>query len=445
MSDLAQTADEPPIQEIGPDDVADPGGDIYTFSLYSDSQAVSSQPTEADAKTWIGDRLATIRSIQVPAVADDYGQIWDFVQGAWDDGELPYADTNGFFGWLRYNKGVILITSAVLGGGAMAKWLADYARSKGYPVPAAAPPATPVVLPTPTQGTQTTSDIASTLVQRTVTAPGLTAAETKAISTAITVALDDVQKLVSGAIDTMLPNLAPGQVTEALTDLFQAASVLEYQLWALSQSVISDAKGSLAEQLHGLQQTVNGMGEAVNLLYEQVHLTAESPLGDEAGTTATQTQANTTAIDKITSTDLPELGAQIGAVATGLGALNTQVGTQIVPELTTTSALAEQSAAKLALTDDNCLEGLCDAEENVTTPIKQGGATPSLLKSLGGLLGKALEIGFAATIIDALLTVLDAQAAVSAVVSDTETLAGWAESAANVIASDLSWQGQLAS
>ena len=107
--------------------------------------------------------------------------------------------------------------------------------------------------------------------------------------------------------------------------------------------------------------------------------------------------------------------------------------------------MATQSAAELALTDADCLAKLCDSINNVSDPIVNGGATPSLLGKLGSLLGMAALVGFAATIVDTLLTVFDAQAAVSGVVSDTETLAGWAESAAGVVTSDLTWQGQLAS
>jgi hypothetical protein len=59
------------------------------------------------------------------------------------------------------------------------------------------------------------------------------------------------------------------------------------------------------------------------------------------------------------------------------------------------------------------------------------------------LLTKALELGVLATILDTLLVMFDAPLALSAVVQDTETIAAWADLAANVIVNDLSWQGSL--
>jgi hypothetical protein len=282
-------------------------------------------------------------------------------------------------------------------------------------------------------------------VQRTVTAPGLTVAEAKAISTAISVALRDVQKLVAGGIDQMLPNMAPGQVPQALSQLYSAVAILEAQYARMRQQLSGPDDSSVLSTLAAIESTLSEVQDDVIVAEEQLELKAGSSLETQVVGIGDQTTANTSAISTITEQTIPPIAEGLAATTLVANAVNSTVTNDVVPQLATTTEMATQSAATLALTDADCLAELCDAENNVTKPIQAGGATPSLLKSLGGLLGKALELGFAATIIDTLLTIFDAKAAVSGVVSDTETLAAWAESAAGVITSDLSWQGQLAS
>ena len=197
--------------------------------------------------------------------------------------------------------------------------------------------------------------------------------------------------------------------------------------------------------LAAIENTLSEVQDDVIVAEDQLELKAGSALETQVTGIGDQVSTNTDAIKTINTVNIPELGAGLAAVTTGLAVTNNLVNNEVVPQLATTTTMATASAAELALTDADCLAKLCDSINNVSEPIVNGGATPSLLGRLGSLLGTAALLGFAATIVDTLLTIFDAKAAVSGVVSDTETLATWAESAANVVMGDLSWQGQLAS
>lgn len=410
------------------------------------------------------DRYGTVAVTDTPAEmlsslqAETPAELWPSLQKMIDQVEdvtglkwVQPLEVPAFFDWLNVDQGIAAITPDWVDSGQLYNYAYSWAQATGAlppGIPVAAPATAPVpapVLATPTQGTTTTTDIASTLVQRTVTAPGLTVAEAKAISTAISVALADVQTLVAGGIDKMLPNLAPGQVPQALSQLYSAVRILEAQGAKMRQQLSGPDPGAVGTTLAGIAEALGNMQAEVTTLSDQFALVDPSALEAQVSTIGDQVNTNTSSLANITENKLPEIGAALAAGAAATSALTTTVDTQVVPQLAQVATTTEANAAMLALTDADCLAGLCDAEGNVINPITKGGATPSLLGQLGNLLKDALYLGLAASIVETILTVFDAKAAVSSVVSDTETLAGWAESAANVIASDLSWQGQLAS
>ena len=412
------------------------GIDRYGTVAVTDTPAemLSSLQEETPAELW-------------PSLQKMIDQVEDVTGLKW----VQPLEVPAFFDWLNVDQGIAAITPEWVDSGQLYNYAYSWAQATGAlppGIPVSAPATAPVpapVLTTPTQGTATTAAVAGTLVQRSVTAPGLTVAEAKAISTAISVALGDVQTLVAGGIDKMLPNLAPGQVPQALSQLYSAVAILERQYAAMRQQLSGPDDGSVLSTLAAIENTLSEVQDDVIVAEDQLELKAGSALETQVTGIGDQVSTNTDAIKTINTVNIPELGAGLAAVTTGLAVTNNLVNNEVVPQLATTTTMATASAAELALTDADCLAKLCDSINNVSEPIVNGGATPSLLGRLGSLLGTAALLGFAATIVDTLLAIFDAKAAVSGVVSDTETLATWAESAANVVMGDLSWQGQLAS
>jgi len=286
---------------------------------------------------------------------------------------------------------------------------------------------------------------AITIGNQDVPAPGLTPAEAAAISNAIGLAMADALTVLHQTVYEMLPGLRPGQVPEALDDLNRATTVLERQYAVLKAQVGTRAEASVAGRLEGAQQTITRIDTELKHLQAQLAEEEESNLGTHVNHVATRTETVTKTVTTVVEEKIPDIGTGLAALAGSVSALTTQVEAEIVPQLEAVTATADGNAGKLALTTDECLADLCDAENNVTEPIKQGGATPSLLKQLGNLLKGAFELGFIATVMETVVTLLDAKLEVSAVVSDTATIAGWAESAAGVIEGDLSWWGGLPS
>lgn len=418
-------------------------GELYSLPFYDDASLVDEATDEAEAKTVVSRVIVNAQKSLSPELAQIVSDTWGVVEQSWDEGEITYNQTGDFFRWLRYDKGVVVLTAALVTGGALAAHLLDYAELHGYKPPTPRPKPTPVVPPKPTPGQKVVGRAASRITPQYVTAPELSKAEAAAISKAIGVAAADSAKLVAATVDEMLPGMAPGQVPAALTDLFTASHVLEHDVTKLMAEVHPGAPASLVGTTKGLQKTVHGLAQEVHQLAEDLAEKAPSTLH-------THVQNNTEAIDdlrtnvhEINTVSVPELAGAVGTLVGTVGALDTLVKTDLAPTLSRVEQEATQSAYKLALTTDECLADLCDAENNVTNPIKEGGATPSLLKGLGGLLGAAFGLTTLVGLLETLATVLDAKLAVSAMVSDVEQLSGWAELAATTVTGELSQIGPL--
>lgn len=367
------------------------------------------------------------------------------IQGAMDDGELPYAQVPKFFGWLRYGLGVPSLTLATVTGGALAGYLLKYAQEHGYH-PAKEPTYDlDKPLSKPTQGQRIVVEAGQGLTQQSVTAPGFTKAQAQAISTAIGVATADVLKAQALVTDRMLPGMAPGQVPESLKQLDTAAGVLERQVAALRKEVGTG-------KITGVAGTVSGISKAVVALQGEVQTLTEQMTGDKTSGLLADVDGLRQAVagDKL---ELAHINKTLPDLATtaALTALTGKVAVTVEElDLKHSSALdtalngVEHSVTALQAKTDE-LDECCDANSQITNPIRQGGATPSLLKSLGSLLKGAVEGVFLATILDSVLLIFDAPAVISTTVIDTETLSNWAVSAAGVIEQDLSWLGKFPS
>lgn len=418
-------------------------GGLYVMAFWDQASVIASAQTELEALNTVQDVINlytnTIITPTSPAVVD----VFQAVQNAITADELPYEDTANFFNWLRYTKNEQTITLEDAQGGQINQWLVQYGTQVlGLNIPGAPVPG-PIELPSPSVGQTTVAKGAREVKPQTITAPAFSADQAAAIQAAIGIASADILKVQAAVIDAMLPDLAPGQVPQALNQLNTAASALENQMGQVMKTLDASQQGTLAAQLNGALEALHGLSQEVNTLADQVAEKASSALEDSINTNTAEIALVSGELGAVVNTVLPTLSGQIDTVASQTEATATTVANEIKPELAQVSQTTDNLTNELSGTDKECLDQLCDAINNVSNPIKEGGATPGLLKGLGNLLTKAIELGILATIVDALVTVADAPIALSAVVQDTELMSKWATSAANVITTDYSWLGPL--
>ena len=294
-----------------------------------------------------------------------------------------------------------------------------------------------MTLPSPSQGQQ--SVVRGTTAIKPSTVTGGTSEGTSAaqVSAALAVTAVDVLRVVAHVFDDMLPNMAPGQVPDALGQLNRAVSALENQITRLMSDVNVNVKGSMAAQLNGALETLNGLAQEVNILAEDVAEKASSALGTHVNNNTTAIAGVTAGVAALAGTTIPALEGQLGALTGTVNDLGDKVTNDIEPGLAKATATADGAAGMLSGTDKDCLDQLCDAEGNVINPITKGGATPSLLSKLGSLLGLGWALASLFGIMDVIETLFDAPLALQAVAQDVELLSGWASSAAKAIETDL--------
>jgi hypothetical protein len=418
-------------------------------------------PYDATADEAVSAIEAALQSEQ----ADLAPEVFNFVQETSDamvdainDGIVPPGQSGGFWLWLAGAGGLTLIAAGsayAITQGKILQWAQSmgWATLVGPPEPtpavqafiesanAAMPlPSVPVpapVLPTPTQGQTTVVQGATGITPSTVT--GGTAEGTSAdqVSAALAVTFVDAMRVVASVFDAFLPNMAPGQVPEALGQLNTAVNALESQMSQVRNGVWPRGFVGLQEAVNGGLQALHGLEQQVNNLTEQMATKADSGLEDAI--TAVKTEADGTAaqVETILGTTVPVLEGELGTLTGQVNQLTDTVDNTVSPELAQLTTQVQANTDKLNLTDDECLEDLCDTVNNVSKPIENGGATPSLLRNLGSLLGLGWALSTLFGLMTAVATLLDAPVALQVVVEDVEQLASWAESAATSIELEL--------
>jgi hypothetical protein len=461
-----------------------------TISVIGLEDSLNVAVTAADISQFdqaFADILADLQETQPADVVSAWQSAVSPLKSAVDSGELSPGEVNSFLRWLGFNKGLTSLVNDTTTSATMSGYIVAYATEQGLIAPAptqppptttAPPPATgtgtitptqppaagttavepiatapaaPIVpvpqptpaLPTPTPGQTQTSTAMASVTSSTVTGgtdEGTSAAQ---VSAALAVTAVNVLEVVAKVFDAFLPGMAPGQVPQALGQLNQALHVTEDQLATLRATTTGHATGSLSGQITALQGVVASIQAAIAQLQSQMAEKAPSALETSVNDNTTAIAALAGTVGVLAGTTIPALTSHINSVATDLGTLDNTVTNTIEPDLTQVKADTDANTKELSGTDQDCLDQLCDAESNVINPITEGGATPSLLGKLGGLLGALFGAGAIATAIEALETLLDAPAVVTAVVQDTETMSLWATQAAAVIEADFSWSGGL--
>ena len=453
-------SDTSPVEETPVDDFAIgvEDGEISSVAVVDMLPTLDNVNTSGDLITEINDWLATQEPLVPANVYTAMQETVDPLTDAVNNGIVPPAQARYFWFWLAYNAGVTIIPAVGIYA-FVQKYVVKWAQGNGWategpnpqPTPAvqaliesanAASPlpgtvTAPVALPTPTPGQQAVVNGTTVIKPSTVTggtAEGTSAAQ---VSAALAVTAVDVLRVVAHVFDDMLPNMAPGQVPEALGQLNTAVNALEAQMQQVRNGVWPRGFVGLQEAVNGGLQALHGLEQEVGILAQDVAEKASSALGDHVNANTAAIAGVTSTVAGITGTAIPELANSVGTLTSTVGSLETQVQDQLAPQLSQVEQEVAANTKMLSGTDQECLDQLCDAEGNVINPITKGGATPSLLGKLGSLLGLGWALGTLFTLMDAIATLLDAPVALQAVVTDVEQLSSWASSAATSIELEL--------
>jgi hypothetical protein len=442
--------------------------DIETTGLMPTTafvDALGTQPivtTAADFASQLNAVYAQAAEVLTPDQLGLYEQAVNPLGDAVNDGIVPPAQARDFFYWLNGNQQVFDIPSTgtyAFVQGFVVKWAQQNGWATYGPNPLPTPLAqsfiesanaaqplpgavnVPAVLPSPSQGQSTVGAAAREITPSTIPATGLSPTAAAQVQAAIGVASADVLKAQAAVVDAMLPNLSPGQATEALEQLNRAVNALEVQLGQVRNGQWPRGYQGTLQALNGALEALHGLSQEVNILAEQMATKADSGLEDGIAAVAATAAATAAGLATVTGTTIPALEGQLGDLTGTVDRLGDTVNDDVVPELSQLAPQVAANTAKLNLTDDECLEQLCDTVNNVASPIKEGGATPSLLKTLGALLAGGLALTTIIGMMDTILAVLNIKTAVAGVVQDTETLTNWAEQAAGVIEQQFSLAG----
>jgi uncharacterized protein YoxC len=428
-------------EELDDPEAIAPDGGVYTLVEQNFADVVSGAENYLEAYNAVTDQIASAVNGNFGANSGIEEEVWTSVLNAMQSDQLPYQQVKPFFNWLRTSQEMVSIPPALVQGDGFNQLLAEYATQQlGLVIPTYIAPGPPE-LPSPSHGQTVVAKGAREVTPSQVPGADLSPASVAAIQTAIGVASADILKVQAAVIDAMLPNLAPGQVTQALDQLNTAANALENQMTGVLTTLNKNATGSLAAQVNGALETLNGLAQEVNTLAEDVAMKAESTIGDDVNANTAEIGTLSAAMATVVGTAIPDLAQGLQGLTSTVGSLDNTVTNEIEPQLAQTTEQTAANTDTLSGTDKDCLDQLCDAEGNVINPITEGGATPGLLKQLGGLLTKAFEIGALMSLVEGLVTLANTKIAVNAIISDTETITGWAVKAAGVIETDFDLSG----
>ena len=266
-----------------------------------------------------------------------------------------------------------------------------------------------------------------------INAPGLSTTTAKAISVAISEAYKDTLTVIVGSLNHVEAQIAGaqfeiGRLQGNVGTLAKVAGTVPTSVTTQLSSIESTLK-RIERGMKTLDTRIGNTEKAVEHISRQPVVTTAPPAPvSTPGLSPTETQALAT---------IPTLATTSAVTAASL-------------EASAAMKLAEQNAAVLGdmyvpnlPNSIMTLEDCCAANSEVTQPIKGGGATPSLLSKLGGLLVKAYALAIVASAVDIVLAILDAPDVLLGEMRTVSWIAPIAEAAAKGALADLAWTGEL--
>jgi hypothetical protein len=370
-----------------------------------------------------------------PAVADQVDEVISATGRAVQLDILPASRAGGFLRWLPAHPGVLATAAGVPLASAVIAAAVRYAASPA-PSPHLRHPA-PAHHPTPLEVVR---EVAIEIGPSRVSAPGLTGAEAEAISKAIAIAYADSLRAQAETLGRYLGTLTPGQLPQALNELFHAVHILTHQVVRLDNEVSARApertalatRAELEASIASVKADVAGVAKA--------ETKAEKEISARVDSNTTAIEHLLARIDHIGEVVLPTVESRLELTdrnVANLDHLTAGISSgELQHNLNTEVAAVRAEIGQVAKTAEEC----CAENAEVTKPIRQGGATPSLLHRLGGILEKAFAIGFIATIADVALAVIDMPAVLEATAFDVEMIDNWVSRSVPVIVGAYSWE-----
>ena len=388
---------------------------------------------------------------------------------AYEAGALEPSQWSAFFRWLWTGQGIATVTGAMATGGVLLGLVDSWATAQGNDIPAleaalnpyqftaptfvapppdiVTPPPTlsdnqgntnifpgpaPVQFPSPPAAPSPTTPgghIVKTAVQTTtpvaITQEGLTPAEAAAIGAAIQAETSKLTGIIASTVDEALGGLQPGQAKGQIASNARNISALRRAVANLQVSVAAD-------NTVDIKADVATLTTEVDKLISQLDLTEPSALDTHVNTVADTlgTQINgigthvTQLVGQMDLTIPSALDTRVNGIGDQVTRLVGQLDLTIPSALDThLNAVDATAADALRIAEDDAL--CCDANSAVTKPITEGGATPSLLKQLGGLLLGASVLTAIVSTLGVVAAMFDGKLELAAIVSDTETVTGW--------------------
>ncbi len=306
-----------------------------------------------------------------------------------------------------------------------------------HPTRRPAPPAltVPIAVPEPnTPGGRIVAEAEKSLKSLRITAPGLSATAARSVSIAIAEAYKDTLTVLVGSLNHVEAQISGTQAEISKLD-GQLGTVAKVAgtVPTLTTVEISGLDGTISRIERGMRTLDTRIGnvetEITHISGQPVTTTTPPAAPPSPGLTPAQAAEVATIPQLATSASVTQVGIE-AAAALALAKANAPTpGNAYVPNLPTKM---------------QTLEDCCAANTEVTQPIRSGGATPSLLSKLGGLLVKAYALGIVASVIEVGLSLLDMP---DVILGEMRTIA-WIEPIAKAAAAgalaDLSWSGELA-
>lgn len=371
------------------------------------------------------------------------GDVLNAMFTAVGSGEISYGQIQGFWLWMEYNQiGESLPTDVDIGSW-LGPYLAEYALTHGGVVPQDYIPPAPAPLPTPTEGQKQVTTSSQNKVPAHVTGGTPEGTSGPQVTAAMGILFVDAMQVLADVIDAFLPGLAPGQVPQALNQLNQAATILERQMAQVLTDLDPNSQGALAAQLQTAQANIKTLLADVSQINDELAEKAGSGLETDIKAAEKRIGDNTKSINGILENSLPELAAGLATLTGTVGALQSQVDNDLVPDISKNTSDVAALEDELSGTDKDCLDQLCDGINAATNP---PGTTPegtSPFSTLKNLITKGAELLALVTLADGVLGLLNMQLAVDGVVQDVDTIEGWIGPMVTAINADLSWGGAL--
>ena len=484
MSDTNQE----PGEDQGFDASATGDGFLSTFDVADELANFTTATSPEDLQVHLADRLAIEKPFMSAADYATWDAIDDAFFEAYSSGYLNPPQYPAFFNWLYYNQGISTIGLVGITSGALIGLIYAYAASHGNntlgleaalnpgqftypsfvppppaiaaPDPAVAPPSTspqpwapaaPVAFPnTPappspnTPGGHIVKQALAGTTPVSITATGVSPEVAAAISAAIQAETSKITGIVASAIDEALGGLQPGHAKAQIASNAKNISALKTAVLNLQVSVTTDNTADIRTDLATITTEVDK-------LIAQLDLTEASALDTRVNTIGTELQTDfselTTKVEKLISqmdlTVPSALDTRLNAVGddatTALGMLALTIPSKLDSALNTV-----EHALPPIDNDIGKLQECCSENSAVTNPITEGGATPSLLKQLGGILLGASVLTAIVSTLGVVAAMFDGRLELAAIVSDTETVTNWVVDAIDGAPDSSTWLQTMA-